>query len=835
MNNLNVNPCADTADELCARDLYTRQLQLEQESRDMGIQRYRALVAKAKDRQQEDTLPPAQRLLRVCMVPLVDSIKQSRGAAASAPKTHGGSRRSAALMKFLGEFTPEQLAYITARVVLSTISTQPALRWVSLEIGRLLEDEASYRKIKAEAPSLFHVIHKQVKDDTSYRRQRTVMHVATTRAGIQWVQLPISDRVRAGATLVDLMVRATGLVELELRMVGRRKTAQHVVPTASLVSWLEDQHARCELMNPTNMPMVHPPLDWTTPYDGGYLMPSRRSGLIKTSNKAYLEELTNTDLSRVYGAVNALQRVQWQVNKPVLAVLRTVWDEMGGSLGGLPARDPMPLPAKPVDIDTNEVALKEWKREAAKVHGMNANLVSKRIAVAAKLQVAEKFAPESAFYFPWQLDWRGRAYPMVSTLHPQGDDVCRGLLRFSEGKPLGEFGASWLAIHIANLFGVDKVSFEERIAWTQENTDKLLDSAMRPLDGDRFWTTADSPWQALAACYEWMGYKMHGDAYVSHLPIAMDGSCNGLQHFSAMLRDPIGGAAVNLIPSDKPDDIYARVGEVVDAKITADAADGDKQAAQWLGTINRALVKRPVMTLPYGATQVGMRDQLMDHCRKLREDQQFDLLPKDEHGIPLEDTFEACMYLAKVTYDSIGQVVVAARAAMDWLQTAARVAAAMELPIWWTTPMGLPVCQQYKQPITKMVDFKLNSVRYQIETAAEADKIDKKRMAAGISPNFVHSLDAAAMMATIEYAEMNGVAGLAMIHDSYGTHAADCNTMFVALRQAFIEQYTPDVLGRFRDELVQQVGPEAALEIPELPNMGNLELAQVEHSKYFFA
>lgn len=44
--------------------------------------------------------------------------------------------------------------------------------------------------------------------------------------------------------------------------------------------------------------------------------------------------------------------------------------------------------------------------------------------------------------------------------------------------------------------------------------------------------------------------------YVSHLPVHMDGSCNGLQHYAALGRDEAGGKAVNLLPSDKPQDVY---------------------------------------------------------------------------------------------------------------------------------------------------------------------------------------------------------------------------------------------------------------------------------------
>lgn len=45
-------------------------------------------------------------------------------------------------------------------------------------------------------------------------------------------------------------------------------------------------------------------------------------------------------------------------------------------------------------------------------------------------------------------------------------------------------------------------------------------------------------------------------SYVSHLPVHMDGSCNGLQHYAALGRDVAGGQAVNLLPSDKPQDVY---------------------------------------------------------------------------------------------------------------------------------------------------------------------------------------------------------------------------------------------------------------------------------------
>jgi len=44
------------------------------------------------------------------------------------------------------------------------------------------------------------------------------------------------------------------------------------------------------------------------------------------------------------------------------------------------------------------------------------------------------------FYFPSNLDFRGRVYPIPPYLHHLGSDLSRGLLTFAEGKPLGERG-----------------------------------------------------------------------------------------------------------------------------------------------------------------------------------------------------------------------------------------------------------------------------------------------------------------------------------------------------------------------------------------------------------
>jgi len=139
------------------------------------------------------------------------------------------------------------------------------------------------------------------------------------------------------------------------------------------------------------------------------------------------------------------------------------------------------------------------------------------------VQVARKLRDEEEFYYPHNVDFRGRAYPMHPHLNHLGSDMCRGLLEFAKGRPLGSTGLYWLKIHLANLCGgpVGKMSFERRVAYTDNHMDKIFDSAERPLSGLRWWLLAEDPFQCLAACMDIRDAILSGDpsTYVSYLPV----------------------------------------------------------------------------------------------------------------------------------------------------------------------------------------------------------------------------------------------------------------------------------------------------------------------------
>lgn len=130
---------------------------------------------------------------------------------------------------------------------------------------------------------------------------------------------------------------------------------------------------------------------------------------------------------------------------------------------------------------------------------------------------------EEGFYYPHNLDFRGRAYPMHPHLNHLGSDLCRGILEFAEGRFLGKSGLQWLKIHLANLYagGVDKLSYEGRLAFTENHFEDIFDSADKPLEGRRWWLKAEDPLQCLAVCITLTEALRSSspETFISHIPV----------------------------------------------------------------------------------------------------------------------------------------------------------------------------------------------------------------------------------------------------------------------------------------------------------------------------
>ncbi|TAE72958.1 MAG: T3/T7 RNA polymerase [Verrucomicrobia bacterium] len=809
--------------------LIRRQIELEDDARALGASRYRNRQLPWKDKvgsdEEEANLPPGQMLLKAMTIPVAEEVKRF---VADANEGKAGRRHAAADLLLISD--PLEVAYLSSRVLTNcAIAGSGSLaQSAALEIAdALIENAEFYAFREVNRVGFKGFMKKQAKLGYS-RQRRSAIKKLFNNEGVA-LAVTFQERVSIGMKCIEMIVTATDLFRLDTA--SRSKGLAYCVrPTETLTDWFDKQHARCEVLAPINMPMVCRPRRWRSPTYGGYLTPRVGNRMVKQRNAAYHMELANVDMAAVYDSLNHIQDTRWKINTRVLDVLEGVWTS-GGVLGGLPQRHDLPLPTKPEDIGDNEDAKLAWKREAAQVYAKNAELVSARMALHQGLWVARKFSAEEAIYFPHEMDFRGRVYPIpVFGPSPQGSDWQKALIHFAEGKPLGDEGAFWLFVHIANLFGVDKVSFEERHRWVRENLTALLDSAENPLDGQRFWTTADSPYSALAACFELAGWVKEGNDFVSRIPIALDGSCSGLQHFSAMLRDEQGGRAVNLLPADKPQDVYTAVAKA--AQAVADASTEEYGMCWAGGKVTRSIAKRPTMTFCYSATRFGMQEMIVETLRGLDKEAEERGEPPYLGGV---DNYHAATWLSHVLYSSISGTVSAAAVAMDWLRETAKVAASAGLPLWWTTPDGLPILQEYKKQEGVRVNAFWGGQRLRLMIQTDTTSICGRSQINGVAPNFVHSLDAAHLRAVALRSKQNGIRSLALIHDSFGTHAADTGSLSRILRETFIEQYSGNVLQDFYDEIKDQLGSEIAEQLPLPPKMGFMDLTSVMNAEYTFA
>ncbi|KAG7986384.1 hypothetical protein I3843_03G076300 [Carya illinoinensis] len=571
------------------------------------------------------------------------------------------------------------------------------------------------------------------------------------------------------------------------------------------------------------MPMLVPPVKWTGYEKGGHLfLPSY---IMRTHGSRHQREAVKRaprkQLEPVFEALNTLGYTKWRINKRVLSIVDRIWAS-GGRLADLVDRNDIPLPNEPDTED--EAQLKKWKWKVKSLKKENRERHSQRCDIELKLAVARKMKDEEGFFYPHNLDFRGRAYPMHPYLNHLGSDLCRGVLEFATGRPLGKSGLRWLKIHLANLYagGVDKLSHEDRIAFTENHLDDIFDSADRPLEGRRWWLNAEDPFQFLAVCMNITDALRSSspETFVSHIPVHQDGSCNGLQHYAALGRDKLGAGAVNLVAGEKPADVYSgiavRVLEIMrkDAQKDPTVFPDALHARILINQVNRKLVKQTVMTSVYGVTYIGARDQIK---RRLKERGAI----ADE-----AELFGASCYAAKTTLTALGEMFEAARSIMSWLGECAKIIASENQTVQWTTPLGLPVVQPYRNLGRHLIKTSLQILSLQRET----EKVMVRRQRTAFPPNFIHSLDGSHMMMTAIACKKAGL-NFAGVHDSYWTHACDVDEMSRMLREKFVELYETPILENLLESF-QQSFP--TLSFPSLPERGDFDLRDVLESPYFF-
>lgn len=704
------------------------------------------------------------------------------------------------------------------------------------------------------------VINEQLKSRNLLRYKANYIREVTESEGFKFFVATQEELKSLGVALIDIFINVTGLVEYsQIDIKSMRLTA-----TNTLVEiWsknLDNASTKANLLTPT----IIKPKPWEALDNGGYydvagtyvtFMRLDWNTQRSRTGRNYIRKLAEVDLSQVMQAVNTIQETAYTINKKLLTAI-TYLVSTGGERAGIERLEPIEIPQELTGDYTPE-ELKRHKEVIKDLREKERARISKSLRLYKTINFAKDFSQYEKIYFPCNIDFRGRIYP-IPFFNFQGDDLMKSLLLYAEPVACShEEDLRTLKIQGSNLWGNDKIGYEAQCEWIDENTDKILLTAEDYL-ASNWWEQADEPLQFLAFCYEYADclkyLKEHNGSiigYTCSIPIAFDGTCSGLQHYSAMLLDPVGGNAVNITSGhEKPEDIYQQVADGVLKLVQEDAltgtpdeyktiknkfktkegepenvdvtVKGTKTLAQaWLAYgITRKVCKRPVMTLAYGSGEYGFSEQLFE-----------DIARHSEHfkGIARP----ASKYLAKLIAQVVKDVVVSAVSGMAFLKKLAIKMNEADIPVNWWTPLGLPVQQNYLSMEKKYIQTRLGArkrVRIYYDEPTEKEEVDKNHQRNGVAPNFIHSLDSTHLMLVVNEA---GLKNYTTIHDSFGTSLGETLVLKRVLREQLYKLYTEyKPLETFKEYVEQELNKK--LPDVKIPEKGNLDLSEIFLSDYVF-
>ena len=659
-------------------------------------------------------------------------------------------------------------------------------------IGRAIEDECQMRHYEQNAPGLLAVLkenywHKAIGTQQKLTVIKTLMNRYNVKSWTPWTR---SVRIKLGGWLLDCIMQVSGWFYKQRQRTGR-KTQVFIAPTAEFMDIKDEIMANAEIFSPLAWPMLIPPKDWTNDTAGGYVLNELMQGH---------DLVRRGDPSRIQGEIpiaflNKIQQVKYRLN-PFVVNVATLLEDRGISVGKfLPIID-YELPPKPFDIAENKEARKRYRREAAEVMNMRAAEFKRSCRTRMTMEAVRRYRNRE-FYIPWSFDYRGRAYPIPAFLTPQDTDFGKSLLQFADEAPADSV-EKWLAFQVATSFGLDKATMDERLEWTRDSVSLVSAIATNPVAFLAEWEAAEEPWQFLAACEEYYHCCIARDRSTTSLPVATDATCSGLQILAGLARDKSTAKLVNVVPSSKPQDAYAKVAETA-----LSLGIPTNLHHVW----DRKCVKRTVMTIPYNAKPFSNRSYIKDALKEKGIDIHKDDLTQIVH------TVRQAMHM----------IVPGPMSVMKWIET--EVAAKLKRGakfVEWCTPSGFVVRQRIFKKRVERLDLQLLG-RCQLSVATEdSDEVDMSRHKAATAPNLIHSLDASLLHLGVQRFDHP----IALIHDSVLSRACDMDELSAIIRETYMHLFAEhDYLNDFARQIQAKTEP---------PIIGDLQPESVIESTYFF-
>ena len=587
---------------------------------------------------------------------------------------------------------------------------------------------------------------------------------------------------------------------------------------------LKELHNRHEILQNSTLiyrPMLSPPEPHSLVASGGYLHTNLRKPVVQRYKSNFFGEKPKKQRfsepsELVLEGINGMMYTEWTINTKVMDVMENLFKN-NTSLANLPYYSfeefmfnaPYPEEGtkqeKAIWCQTREEHWSNWYKDE-----------QARGRMLVRLQLAKEMSSWNFFYHVYTLDFRGRAYTTCELLSPQSSDFDRGLIHFAQEVKLTERGRYWQKVHLSNLFGNDKVSFDDRVEWVEQKWDKIVAISEDPYTNKEWVDLAkkkNKSFQRLSAIFD----ITRTDGY-TRMAVQLDGKCNGNQHWSAIMGDKDIAHLTSVTPDSKPQDLYQYVADGT-TKYCKDFRDSNAWfetfVNHWDKGIDRVVTKRSTMCDAYGLTFYGIQ-------RYLKEEGHLDWVPHEKKN-------GAIVEMARAIKASLDLSLKEPNKGKKYLREITAKANECNKHLSWTTPSGFKVTHFYNKVYTRRSLAKLFNNKELIFYVRTED-VHSRHAILAIAPNYIHSLDAAHMFMTV-YGMLNvGITQFSMIHDSFGCNPNMVDKMRIILKNKFYEIHKDNQLERFKKEIEGYLG----VNLPDVPTRGVLDIEGVLDSEYMF-
>ena len=777
---------------MATKEQLARQLQREFDARSEAVRRLRERTRIAEERSYASSTVYGTAFIKQGLGCLTEEIQDRLHRI-----SQGWVSDKAQAAAPIKDCNPAILALITAKGVLDVLGSRSMERVtyanVASHIGRLVMDQIMLDQFEAKHKDLFDAAQFHIHAHKGYMYKVQRFRAAMRKNSVAPLSWSSAVKHLVGGWLVDRLAHSTGWVGSRIVHKAPGKTQTVLTYSNEFLKAKEALLVQAESLSALLWPMLCEPNHWTADHKGGYLTNElrRHSQLVRTRHFGGCSVIPG---GAAIAMLNRLQQVPYKLNHKVLDVANFC-QEHRISVGKFRAEESMPPPPKPDPWETaSEEEKLKYRRARTEIEDNNAALAQKNYRTTECLFVSNKYKDDT-FWIPWSFDFRGRVYPIPTSLSPQGTDFEKSLFLFKEEGPVNEW---WLSFQVATTYGLDKAPLKDRIEWARDNHAFISLVASDPKGTINEWSSVEEPWCFLAAAIEFHECVILKTKTTSGLPVGVDATCSGLQHLSALALDKTAAEMVNVVPTEKPSDGYAIVAQK--AKEVLPERLHKK--------ITRKTCKRTVMTTPYGVTENSAREYIRQELK----------------GVELQPGELQAIVKAIYRY-AVREVFAGPCRSMEFIQkTAGDYIKKGNTQVQWVTPSDFPVVQVYRKNDCERVNTKLLGQRVQTHLLKpfEERQVDLKKASTAASPNLVHSLDAALLH--LVFAEWDRP--FTVIHDCVLGRSCDMDGMAAAIRDKFVEIYSQPVLKNWAEQL--------GMEFDDSVMINTLDINDVQNSAYFF-